>query len=76
LPASVAGDLRRRDLALAAFSTRRGHGGEGVLVAVLGFAVFSLTDHPSNVDRVAIALWITLGLAAGGTPVLRRQANA
>jgi O-antigen ligase len=49
---------------------------KGVLVAVLGFALFSLADHPSNVDRVAIALWITLGLAAGATPLLRRQANA
>jgi hypothetical protein len=49
---------------------------KGVLVAVLGFAVFSLTDHPSNVDRVAIALWITVGLPAGATPLLRRQAHA
>jgi O-antigen ligase len=43
---------------------------KGVLIAVTGFAAFSLADHPSNVDRVAIALWITLGLAAGGTPLL------
>ena len=49
---------------------------KGVLVAVSGFAVFSLIDHPSNVDRVAIALWITLGLAAGATPLLRRTARA
>ena len=48
---------------------------KGVVVALLGFALFSLADHPSNVDRVAIALWITLGLAAGATPLLRRHAN-
>jgi O-antigen ligase len=42
---------------------------KGVLIAVAGFAAFSLTDHPSNVDRVAIALWIALGLAAGSTPL-------
>jgi O-antigen ligase len=49
---------------------------KAVLVALLGFALFSLTDHPSNVDRVAIALWITLGLAAGATPLLRRANHA
>src|SRR5213079_152046 len=34
---------------------------KGVFVALAGFALFSLADHPSNVDRVATALWITLG---------------
>jgi O-antigen ligase len=43
----------------------------GAAIAVGGFAAFSLVDHPSNVDRVAIALWIALGLVAGGTPPLR-----
>jgi O-antigen ligase len=44
---------------------------KGAVIAVTGFAAYSLVDHPSNVDRVAIALWITLGLVAGGTPQLR-----
>jgi O-antigen ligase len=49
---------------------------KGVFVALAGFALFSLADHPSNVDRVATALWITLGLAAGATPLLRRPPRA
>ena len=49
---------------------------KGVFVALAGFALFSLADHPSNVDRVATALWITLGLAAGATPLLRRPSRA
>ena len=44
---------------------------KGAVIAVAGFAAYSLVDHPSNVDRVAIALWIALGLVAGGTPQLR-----
>ncbi|MBA3301175.1 MAG: O-antigen ligase family protein [Thermoleophilaceae bacterium] len=37
----------------------------GLLVALVGFGLFSLADHPANVDRVATAMWIVFGLAAG-----------
>jgi O-antigen ligase len=38
--------------------------GRGALVALLGFGAYSMTDHPANVDRVAIALWVVLAIAA------------
>ena len=34
------------------------------LVALLGFVGYSMFDHPANVDRIALALWIVMGLAA------------
>ncbi|HEX8065720.1 MAG TPA: O-antigen ligase family protein [Thermoleophilaceae bacterium] len=36
----------------------------GLLVALGGFAGYSMLDHPANVDRIATALWIVMGLAA------------
>jgi putative inorganic carbon (hco3(-)) transporter len=36
----------------------------GALVALVGFAGFSLFDHPANVDRVALAFWIVAAFAA------------
>jgi O-antigen ligase/polysaccharide polymerase Wzy-like membrane protein len=36
----------------------------GALVALVGFAGFSLLDHPANVDRVALAFWIVAAFAA------------
>jgi O-antigen ligase len=36
----------------------------GAMVALAGFAAYSMFDHPANVDRVAIALWVVMGLAA------------
>ena len=43
------------------------------LLAMLGFFAFSMTDHPANVDRVALAFWIVAGLVAG---VATRTARA
>jgi O-antigen ligase len=36
----------------------------GTLVALLGFFAYSMFDHPANVDRIAIALWVVMGIAA------------
>ena len=41
------------------------------LVALLGFAGFSMVDHPANVDRIALALWCVAGIAAGLAPARR-----
>ena len=49
-------------------SARAAIGGDAVaravLAALLGFVAYSMLDHPANVDRIATALWISLGLAA------------
>ncbi|MBA2506564.1 MAG: O-antigen ligase family protein [Thermoleophilaceae bacterium] len=45
----------------------------GLLVALVGFGLFSLADHPANVDRVATAMWIVFGLAAGGFALRRDE---
>lgn len=54
-------------------SFRSARAGESVaraaLVALAGFAGFSLADHPANVDRVAVAFWIVAGLAAASSGV-------
>jgi O-antigen ligase len=49
---SLRGALRGDTVARAAF------------VGLLAFFGFSLLDHPANVDRVALALWIVAGVAA------------
>ena len=36
------------------------------LAAVTGFFIFSLFDHPSNVDRIATAFWFIAALIAAG----------
>ncbi|MDQ3935288.1 MAG: O-antigen ligase family protein, partial [Actinomycetota bacterium] len=36
----------------------------GAMVALTGFAAYSMLDHPANVDRIAVALWVVMGLAA------------
>jgi putative inorganic carbon (hco3(-)) transporter len=36
----------------------------GAMVALGGFAAYSMLDHPANVDRVAMALWVVMALAA------------
>lgn len=55
-------------VALAWRSLRSARAGDavarGTLVALLGFFAYSMLDHPANVDRVAIALWVTMGMAA------------
>jgi O-antigen ligase len=38
--------------------------GRGTLMALLGFVAYSMLDHPANVDRIAIALFVVLGLTA------------
>ena len=38
--------------------------GRGALVALIGFGGYSMLDHPANVDRIAIALWGVMGVAA------------
>ena len=52
----------------------------GAFVALLGFFVFSLTDHPANVQQVALAFWIVAAVAAAtgvrGWPRWRRGAAA
>lgn len=48
----------------------------GVLVALGGFAGASLLDHPANVDRVALALWIVAGLAAAVAATARDARRA
>ena len=34
------------------------------MVALGGFGAYSMLDHPANVDRIAVALWIVMALAA------------
>ena len=53
------------------------------LAAVTGFFVFSLFDHPSNVERIATAFWFVAALIAAGVrppeglwPIDRRRAGA
>ena len=36
----------------------------GAMVALGGFAAYSMLDHPANVDRIAVALWVVMALAA------------
>ena len=36
------------------------------LAAVTGFFLFSLTDHPANVERIATAFWFVAALVAAG----------
>jgi putative inorganic carbon (HCO3(-)) transporter len=49
----------------------------GTMVAVGGFAAYSMLDHPANVDRIALALWVTMALAAAlPRAPLRRAAGA
>lgn len=36
------------------------------LAAVVGFFIFSLFDHPSNVERIATAFWFVAALIAAG----------
>jgi O-antigen ligase len=60
-------------LALLWRSLRGALAGDGVaraaFVSLLGFFAFSLTDHPANVQQVALAFWIVAGLAAAtGVP--------
>ena len=47
--------------------------GRGALVALIGFGGYSMFDHPANVDRISIALWGVMGVAAAlpGTPLSR-----
>ncbi|MEA2374273.1 MAG: hypothetical protein QOD53_736 [Thermoleophilaceae bacterium] len=53
--------------------------GRGALVALVGFGGYSMFDHPANVDRIAIALWGVMGVAAAlprtplAIPRLRRK---
>ena len=42
-------------------------------VALIGFALFSLLDHPANVDRVAGAFWIVAGLGAATAAAWRDE---
>ena len=53
------------------------------LAAVTGFFIFSLFDHPSNVERIATAFWFVAALIAAGVrpseglwPFDRRRAAA
>jgi O-antigen ligase len=53
--------------------------GRGALAALVGFGGYSMLDHPANVDRIAIALWGVMGVAAAlprapfAIPRLRRR---
>jgi O-antigen ligase len=37
---------------------------QGALVALGAFFAYSMLDHPANVDRIATALFVTMGIAA------------
>ena len=54
--------------ALAWRALRAGLSGDvaarGLFVALAAFLAFSMLDHPANVDRIAVALFVTMGLAA------------
>lgn len=58
--------------ALLVWSARGALGGDrtalAALVALAGFAGFSLLDHPANVDRVATAFWVVAAIAAASRP--------
>ena len=51
-------------------------GSRAALAALVGFFLFSMLDHPANVDRVALALWIVLAVAAAGGAARRGRAKA
>jgi O-antigen ligase len=36
----------------------------GIVVALAAFFAYSMLDHPANVDRIAIALFVSMGVAA------------
>ncbi|HEX8074125.1 MAG TPA: O-antigen ligase family protein [Thermoleophilaceae bacterium] len=38
--------------------------GRGALVALAGFGAYSMFDHPANADRIGLALWGAMGVAA------------
>lgn len=48
----------------------------GIFVALAAFFAYSMSDHPANVDRIATALFVTMGLAAAlpRAPLRRREA--
>jgi len=46
------------------------------LVSMLGFFGYSMTDHPANVDRVALAFWIVAGIVAATTVPARPPPSA
>jgi hypothetical protein len=64
-------------------ATRRGTLAASALAAMTGFFVFSLFDHPANVERIATAFWFVAALIAAGVrppaglwPFDRRRAAA
>lgn len=48
----------------------------GLFVALGGFALYSLTDHPANLDRVATTVWVVMGIAAGSLSMWRTRQQA
>ena len=54
--------------ALAWRSLRAGMDGDiaarGLFVGLVAFVAYSMFDHPANVDRIAVALFVTMGMAA------------
>jgi O-antigen ligase len=61
-------------IALIAWTTRSAIRGDPVaramLVALIGFFGYSMTDHPANVNRIATAFWIVAALAAAVAPAV------
>jgi O-antigen ligase len=47
----------------------------GIFMALAAFFAYSMSDHPANVDRIATALFVTMGLAAAlpRAPLRRRE---
>jgi O-antigen ligase len=64
-------------------ATRRSTLAASCLAAVTGFFVFSMFDHPANVERIATAFWFVAALIAAGVrpprgvwPIDRRRVAA
>lgn len=62
-------------LAIAIGLARRGRAvGVATLAGLAGYLTMNLTDHPSNLGRIAIAMWFVFGVVAASTsPHWRRR---
>jgi O-antigen ligase len=63
-------------LAAARLAARGSAVGTAGLVALVGFFLLSVTDHPVNNSRIATLLWFVLALVAAEVPVATRRRAA
>ncbi len=63
-------------LTAARLAARGSAVGTAGLVALVGFFLLSVTDHPANNNRIATLLWFVLALVATAVPVATRRKAA